>query len=90
MLEWIPDLLEFLIEIPEIVAGIKERRFSRRWRALSPCKRIGVILMPIGGAALVWLALRADAAPLRIAFLCAGIAALFWAIFTLFPIQPPR
>ena len=33
MLEWIPDLLEFLIEIPEIVAGIKERRFSRRWRA---------------------------------------------------------
>ena len=34
MLEWIPDLFEFLIEIPEIVAGIKERRFSRRWRAL--------------------------------------------------------
>ena len=30
MLEWIPDLLEFLIEIPEIVTGIKERRFSRR------------------------------------------------------------
>ena len=56
MLEWIPDLLEFLIEIPEIVAGIKERRFSRRWRALAPCKRIGVILMPIGGAALVWFA----------------------------------
>ena len=90
MLEWIPDLLEFLIEIPEIVAGIKERRFSRRWLALAPCKRIGVILMPIGGAALVWLALRADAMSFRIAFLCAGIAALFWAIFTLFPIQPPR
>lgn len=90
MLEWIPDLLVFLIEIPEIVAGIKERRFSRRWRALAPYKRIGVILMPIGGAALVWFALRADAASFRIAFLCAGIAALFWAIFTLFPIQPPR
>ena len=90
MLEWIPDLLEFLIEIPEIVAGIKERRFSRRWRALAPRKRIGVILMPIGGAAMVWFALRADAASFRIAFLCAGIAALFWAIFTLFPIQPPR
>lgn len=90
MLEWIPDLLEFLIEIPEIVAGIKERRFSRRWRALAPRKRIGVILMPIGGAALVWFALRADAASFRITFLCAGIVALFWAIFTLFPIQPPR
>ena len=90
MLEWISDLLEFLIEIPEIVAGIKKRRFSRRWRALARCKRIGVILMPIVGAALVWLALRADAMSFRIAFLCAGITALFWAIFTLFPIQPPR
>ena len=90
MLEWIPDLLEFLIDIPEIVAGIKARRFLRRWRALSPCKRIGAVLMPIAGGALIWLALRANAIPLRIACLCAGIAALFWAMFTLFPIQPPR
>ena len=90
MLEWIPDLLELLIDIPEIAVGIQKRQFSKRWRVLSPCKRIGAVLMPIAGGALIWLALHANAIPLRIACLCAGIAALFWAIFTLFPIQPPR
>lgn len=90
MLELLPDLLEFLLEIPEFIAGIRKRRFLRHWRALSRGKRIGAVFALLAFPSLILAAARVRALPLRIGLGCAGLAAFLWAFIALFPIQPSR
>ena len=90
MLELLPDLLEFLLEIPEFVAGLRKRRFLRHWRALSRGKRISAVFALLAGPALILSAALAHALPLRIGLGCASLAAFLWAFIALFPIQPSR
>ena len=90
MLELLPDLLEFLLGIPEFVAGLRKRRFLRHWRALSRGKRIGAVFALLAFPALILSAALAHALPLRIGLGCASLAAFLWAFIALFPIQPSR
>lgn len=90
MLDWVSDLLEILIGLLDALALRRENRLRLRWRAFSRGKRICVVAALLIGFALPISALAFSAPLIRLCALIAGLAALLWGVFTLFPIQPSR
>lgn len=90
MLDCALDLLEILTDLLDALALGREKRLRLRWRAFSRGKRICVVAALLIGFALPISALALSVPLIRLCALIAGLAALLWGGFTLFPIQPSR